>query len=269
MLNEEIKQQINFYLKQDLGGGDITSSLLKSREVRGTIFANQKCILAGIEESNFLFEQAGLKVRIIRKDKEFVEKGSKIMIVEGNNKKMLERERLALNIIGRMSGIAMLCNEAQEKSETRLAVTRKTVPGFQALDKKAASLVGVWSHRKDLSDFILLKENHLMNFSSIKTAIREAKQKGKVEIETETREQAMEAAEEKPWMIMLDNFKPEEAKKTIRELRKKGYDGKIELSGGITIKNLKKYDKLGADLISMGQLTKEAKMLDFSMRIGK
>ncbi len=149
-----------------------------------------------------------------------------------------------------------------------IAVTRKTVPGFQLLDKKAAQAAGCWTHRKDLSEMILLKDNHLAFFPDALRAAQRAKATGKkFEIEAGNGGQALQAAIVRPDILMLDNFTAQQARKTIKLLRKKGFSGKIELSGGITLKNLKGYSTLGADIISMGELTKKAKIIDFSLDI--
>jgi nicotinate-nucleotide pyrophosphorylase (carboxylating) len=271
MINQEIEKQLQGYLREDIGKGDITSAITPLKECQASIKANQKCVLAGIEEAEFLFKSAGLETKKLKKDGDMAKPKQKILIIRGNNRKILALERVCLNIIGRMSGVATLCTKAKnkmKKTNTILAVTRKTIPGFQFLDKKAAEIAGLWSHRKNLAEMILIKDNHLEFFKSVTEALQSAKKTGKkTEIETKNQKEALEAAKEKPDMIMLDNFNPNNAKKTIKKLKKIGYKGKIELSGGITLKNLKHYMNIGADYISMGELTKNAKILDFSMDI--
>ncbi len=271
MISRQEQNELTRFLEQDVSKGDITSKITPSMECVGEIKANENCVLAGIEEIVWLFNSKGLKINVFAKDGKKVKKGQKIVSVKGKNQKMLECERVALNLLGRMSGVATICAEAKAISKTKVAVTRKTIPGFQWLDKKAAEIGGAWSHRKNLNEMILLKENHLKFFNSTKEAIVKAKKtRGKkVEVEVETFEQAIEAASENPYMIMLDNFSSKEAGKTIKELRKTGYKNKIELSGGINLKNLEKYSDLDADIISMGALTKNAKIVDFNMNIEK
>ena len=257
-------------MSQDVSGKDITSELIPKTNCKAVIKVNENCVLAGVEEATYLFREHELKVKVHKNDGTHANKKSKIITIIGSAQKILTIERISLNILGRMSGVATICAEAKKKSKnTKLAVTRKTIPGFQAFDKKAAEIAGVWSHRKNLNEMILLKDNHL-KFIGIKEGIAKAKKTGKkIEIEVENEKEALEAAREKPNFIMLDNFSQKNAKKTIKKLREKGFNGKIELSGGITIKNLPKYSNLGADLISMGELTKKAKIIDFSMDVIK
>ncbi len=274
MLSASAKKSIKLFLGQDLGKGDVTSAITPQANAQAIVKANQECLLAGIEEAKYLLESRGLKVKLHKKDGSKARKGKKILSMRGNNRRILEAERVCLNILGRMSGVATYCAQARKaagNTKTRLAVTRKTVPGFQELDKKAAQVTGLWTHRKNLAEMVLFKENHLIFFESISHALKTAKKKTnkKIEIEVETPKQALEAARENPFMIMLDNFSPKKAKATIRLLRSKGFNGKIELSGGITLKNLRKYSNLGADIISMGEPTKKAEIIDFSMGVKK
>ena len=268
MITNRARTELESYLAEDINSGDVTSSLIPKVKAKGIIKANQNCFLSGTEEISYLLRKHGLKVKALKRDGQKIKRNQKVLEVIGENRKILSLERVCLNVLGRMSGVTTLCNEAKKKcKKTRLAVTRKTMPGFQLLDKKAAEVAGLWSHRKDLSEMILIKENHL-EFISIKEAIRKGKKKNKkVEIEVENSKQALEAAIEKPFMIMLDNFSPKNAKTTIKKLKSAGFKGKIELSGGITIKNLSKYCNLGADIISMGELTKKAKIMDFSLKV--
>lgn len=287
MIPQKTKRRLRDYLREDLASGDITTGITPARQCTAIIRANEDCTLAGIEETVFLCKQTGLWAKALKKDGSRARKGQKILLISGNNRKILSIERVCLNILGRMSGVATLCSEAKEqilagakrrgaKNAARvyslpiIAVTRKTVPGFQLLDKKAAQVAGCWTHRKDLAEMILLKDNHLKFFPSVLDAAQKAKKTGKkFEVEVETELEAFEAMLANPDIIMLDNFTPQMAKKTVHMLRVFGHRGKIELSGGITLKNLKKYSELGADIISMGELTKKARIVDFSLDIGE
>jgi len=270
MLSTVLKQELEHYLKQDLGKKDVTTALVNEKNCTAEIKANETCIIAGIEEISYLFKSRKLKIKTHVKNGGQVKKNSKIITIKGSNKKILTLERICLNIIGRMSGVATITKKAVQKSKTKIALTRKTIPGFQLLDKKAGVIAGALPHRKNLEEMILLKENHLLFFEDIRTAIKKAKKtRKKVEVETENEKQSLLASEEKPNIIMLDNFSPKKAKETIKKLRKKGFNGQIELSGGITLKNISKYSNAGADFISMGELTKKAKIIDFSMKVTK
>ena len=268
MITTRAKTELESYLREDVNLGDVTSSLLPRVKAKAIIIARETCFLSGIEEISYLLRKHGLKVKALKKDGEKIKRNQKVLEIVGENRTVLSLERICLNVLGRMSGVTTLCNKAKKKCKnTRLAVTRKTMPGFQLLDKKAAEVAGLWSHRKDLSEMILIKENHL-EFIGIKEAIRKGKNKNKkVEIEVENQKQALEASTEQPFMIMLDNFSAKNAKISIGKLKNAGFKGKIELSGGITIKNLSRYCNLGADIISMGELTKKANIIDFSLRV--
>lgn len=277
----EKTRKITAYLSEDLGKGDVTSLITPKSECKAIIKLNENCVIAGLSEISPLCRKKGLRFKTFLKDGMRAKKGKKVAEIFGENRKIMGIERVSLNLLGRMSGVATLCAKAIQitgknkgsrkkagKGKTTIAVTRKTIPGFQEFDKKAAAIGGAWTHRKDLNEMVLLKENHLRFFDSAREAVKAGKRTGKkVEIEVESEKQAMEAAAEKPYMIMLDNFSPEKAGKAVKKLRKAGFKGKIELSGGITLKNLSRYSKLGADVISMGELTKNAKIIDFGLEI--
>ncbi|HIH09120.1 MAG TPA: carboxylating nicotinate-nucleotide diphosphorylase [Candidatus Diapherotrites archaeon] len=271
MIPPDVKGQLVRYFEEDLGRGDITARITPRKTCTATITANEKCTIAGIEEIGFLLGHFGLKVKRLAKDGKEIRPKTAVMQIYGDNRKILSLERVCLNILGRMSGVATLCTRAKRrigKSAVMLAVTRKTAPGFQLLDKKAAQVAGLWTHRKDLSEMILLKDNHLKFFPTALDAAKAAARTGKkFEIEAENEWQAISAALEKPDILMLDNFSPKRARKAVAYLRKLGFNGKIELSGGITIANLNNYTKIGADIISMGELTRKAHILDFYLDV--
>lgn len=270
MLSRIEKQKLLQFLKDDAFSKDITSIITPRKKISAVIKCNEACTLSGLEEAGFLFRKNGLKVKTLKKNGSVVKKNSGVMKIQGDNRKILSIERTALNVLGKMSGIASICSKASKKSGTSVYLTRKTTPGFTVFEKKACLDGKVFPHRKNLNEMVLLKENHLKFFSSISEAIRKAKKsKKKIEIEVETVKEALEAGDAKPNIIMLDNFSSKKAKKTIQKLRKKGFKGKIEVSGGITLKNLSKYSRIGADIISMGELTKKPGIIDFSLEVLK
>ncbi|MFH1239827.1 MAG: carboxylating nicotinate-nucleotide diphosphorylase [Candidatus Diapherotrites archaeon] len=274
MLSSEMKKQLLQILKNDISKGDITSALLKSKKTTAEIVLNETAHVSGTEEANFLFSKMKVKSVSKMKDGTYAKKGQVIMVLKGTNRNILSAERTALNILGRMSSVTSHCADAKKiigTSKTQIAVTRKTMPGFNDFDKKAAKSAGVWPHRKNLNEAFLIKENHLKFFDSPAKAVLSAKKKHKnklIEIETETMKEALNAASANPDIILLDNFSQMRAKKAIKEIRKV-CKCKIELSGGISLKNLRNYNSLGADIISMGSLTTNAKSIDFSLRIKK
>ncbi len=269
-----MKQTLKQILAEDVGKGDITSSLIPTKQCRAKIFTREPCVVAGLEEAKFLFKSRGVKATGSFKDGDRLKKGSAVLRLRGSNKAIFSVERTALNVLGRMSEVATTCAEAKKitGSKATVAITRKTMPGFNLFDKKAAKIAGVWPHRLNLGDAILLKENHLKFFASPSKAVEAAKKKaGKAnfaEVEVESLAEAFDAAKAKPNIIMLDNFSPAKAKSAIKKLRPV-FNGKIELSGGINLKNLKSYAKAKPDIISMGCLTYATKWLDFSLLLEK
>ena len=273
MLSREMKQFLLKTVDLDNDPFDITSAIIESGDCSAVIKAKEDCVLAGLEEAVYLFESSKCKTNSNTKDGDFVKKNSTVLELTGNNKTILGIERIALNILGKMSGVATLCRETKKISGdlTELAVTRKTTPGFNDFEKKAAKLAGVKPHRKNLGDGVLIKDNHLFFFENdIVKALKKAKSKKfseAIEIEVETIEHAIDAARAGASIIMLDNFSVENAKNTIEVLREKFPNVKIELSGGITNENLKEYAELKPDWISLGYLTKNAVIKDFSLEV--
>ncbi len=269
-----MKKQLLQMVKSDNEPFDVTSAILDSKNCSVIIISKENCVLSGLDEVKFLFESAGCKTFTNTKDGQRIRKNSTILKIEGNNQVILGIERIALNVLGKMSGISTLCFETKKliKNNVKLAMTRKTTPGFNDFEKKAAEIVGVLPHRKNLGDGVLIKDNHLFFFDSIKKALQKAKSKKyshKIEIEVESFEQAKLAAENGADIILLDNFSVEKAKKTINFLREHFSKIVLEVSGGINKENLLKFAECEPDYISMGFLSKNAKMFDFSMEVLK
>ena len=265
---------IDSFIKEDLGEeGDITSSLLFTDE-EGIAFikAKENCILAGGEEAMEVFHRLGAEVKQIKKDGKEVKAGEKVMEVSGTLRSILAGERLALNFISRMSGIATITHELlvmckKKNANIIIAATRKTTPGFRKYEKKAVVIGGGSPHRMGLYDGIIIKDNHLVCVT-VREAIRKAKRKGlPMEIEVESIEDAVIAAEEKADIIMLDNMPPAKGKIAAKEARNIHPEVKIEVSGGITPENIGNYTF--ADIISLGWITHSVKSKDFSLEIEK
>ncbi len=274
MLNPEMKRKLITIFGDDVGKGDLSSAILPLKICNAVVIAREACVVAGLEEAKFLFKSQGVKAITLFKDGSKVRKGATVLRLHGQNKKILSVERTALNVLGRMSGVATICIAAKKIAgkSVRLALTRKTMPGFNLFDKKAALLAGIWPHRINLNSFVLLKDNHLPFFDSPFDAVAAARKKYgpkmKIEIEVESLSLAFDAAEAKPDIIMLDNFSPKKALSAVRAL-KRVFSGKIELSGGISLKNLRLFVKAKPDIVSMGRLTYSTKWHDFSLRLEK
>ncbi|NPD88137.1 MAG: carboxylating nicotinate-nucleotide diphosphorylase [Asgard group archaeon] len=272
LLDEDIKN----WLSEDISYWDITTALLPQKNVKGKIYSKQEGVIAGTLIAKRIFELMGAEYEITVGDGQHVSKKTQIASVKGNIHSLLQAERLALNLLGRMSGIAtqtaIMLEKAQSVNSTiRICATRKIVPGLSKYDKFAVTVGGGDTHRFNLSDMILLKENHLRMFESITKAIEKAKERTsfskKIEVEVQNEEEALEAVKAGADIVMLDNFTPDQAKIIIPKIREVNSNISIELSGNINLNNLDMYSLEGVDLISSGSLTHSVKNFDLTMLI--
>ena len=264
------------FLHEDVPFGDITSEAVIPEDVkaRAVIVAKQSGVIAGIGEAKALFEHFGVAVDVKKDDGEEVGEGDVILELVGNARSVLLVERTALNVMGRMSGIATEVRRLIGKiravnPKVRIAGTRKTL--LKPIDKRALLIGGGEPHRFSLSDAILIKDNHLA-LVSLEEAIKRAKAFSVykvVEVEVETLEDAVRAVKAGADVIMLDNMTPKEIAGTVEALKREGLRGrvKIEVSGGITPENIADYAKLDIDVISLGYLTHSVKNFDVSLEI--
>jgi len=265
------------FIEEDAPFGDVTSdAIIPDITCRAVIRAEQEGIAAGLSEAAALFSYFGVDVRRDTRDGEPVVTGKILLSLSGNAKKILLVERTALNIIGRMSGIATQTRKLsdlvkKENSRCRVAGTRKTCPGLRALDKKAVALGGGDPHRSGLSDGVLIKDNHLV-LVPVKEAITMAKSASayrKIEVEVETTKDAIAAAQVGADILLFDNMTPDSVRTTIHELEQAGLRDKVilELSGGITAETIQEYARTGADLISLGALTHTVRNFSVTLEI--
>jgi nicotinate-nucleotide pyrophosphorylase (carboxylating) len=264
------------FLSEDLGGGDITTDSLIPKEAVGEadITAKETGVVAGLKEATVLLDHFGLEYVCDKLDGQRIVKGERLILIKGDLRSILRIERLALNLISRMSGIATMTNEFSnicKPFDVKVMGTRKTTPGFREFEKKAIEIGGGESHRHGLYDEILIKDNHL-SFMEMKEAVKLARLKNprkKVEVEVSTLEGAIEAINAGAQIIMFDNLSSDDARERIEKLIEQGLRGvvTIELSGGIYRNNIKAYAKAGADQISIGCLTTSSKWLDFSLTV--
>jgi nicotinate-nucleotide pyrophosphorylase (carboxylating) len=287
--NEWLTSFFNQEYFLDVGSGDITSKAVfrKNEPRKAILIVKASGIIAGIEEINFFLKKNRLCAKIFKKDGEEIFKGETLLELSGKQKDILSTERIILNILQRMSGIATetwhLTNLLADYG-TKIAATRKTLCRF--LDKKAVFLGGGVTHRIGLWDSILIKDNHLETLKSegnsdyIDLALDRASifkdEVNFIEIEVTTPKEALEAAvkfkslELKiPCIIMFDNMIPKEIKATIETLREFSLYDKVllEVSGKITPKNILDYAKTGIDVISLGYLTHSTSVLDMSLEL--
>ena len=265
------------FIEEDSPFGDITSdAVIPDGTCRAVIRAEQDGIIAGIGEASTLFEHFGVITEPGKQDGDTVIPNDIVLSLEGNANGVLIVERTALNIIGRMSGIATQTRKLVDKvssvnSRCRIAATRKTCPGFRALDKKAVQLGGGDPHRMSLSDGILIKDNHLV-LVPLADSIRAAKTVSayrKIEVEVETPHDALTAAKEGADIILLDNMTPHLVQETLAVLKRADLLDRviIELSGGIDETTLSEYAALNVDVISMGALTHTVKNFSVTLEI--
>lgn len=275
-----LAQELLRFLREDLGRGDVTSEALIPEKVavRAAIVAKERGVLAGIEECQELLRHLGIEVKHSMRDGEEVREGSVALELVGNARSILGVERTLLNLLGHMSGIATLTRSLVEEAravnpKVRIAATRKTLPGLRFLEKKAVSIGGGDPHRFDLSDMVLIKDNHLKIVGDVAKAVREARRKAgfakKVEVEVTSAKEAIEAAKAGADIVMLDNMTPDQIEEALRALFRAGLREHltVEVSGRISKENLAEYAKLDIDVISLGMLTHSAKSLDFSLEI--
>lgn len=268
-------QHLLRFIDEDCPFGDITSeAIIPGGPCRAVLRAEQDGIIAGIGEASALFRHFGIMTEPKKQDGDPVIAHDIVLSLAGSAKGILLVERTALNIIGRMSGIATQTRKLVEivsavNSRCRIAATRKTCPGFRALDKKAVQLGGGDPHRTTLSDGILIKDNHLV-LVPLAEAIRAVKAVSayrKIEVEVETPHDAVTAAEEGADIILLDNMAPQRVQETLEGLNRAGLRERVilELSGGITEVTLPNYAALDVDVISMGALTHS--VMNFSVTL--
>lgn len=276
---ELIDDLLNLAFAEDIGDGDHTTLCCIPEEEMGKqhLLIKEEGIIAGVDIALKVFKKFDptLKVEVFIHDGEKVKPGDIAFVVEGKVRSLLQTERLMLNIMQRMSGIAtMTAKYAAELDglKTKVLDTRKTTPGLRMLEKEAVKIGGGCNHRIGLFDMILLKDNHVDFAGGIKAAITKAKQyikdnhkEGmKIEIEVRNFEELNEAIETGGIdRIMLDNFTPADTKKAV-EIIAGRYE--TESSGGITFKTLREYGECGVDFISVGALTHSVKGLDMSFK---
>ncbi|MCE3226945.1 MAG: nadC [Bacteroidetes bacterium] len=268
-------------LKEDVGDGDHTALSTIPKDHKGwmQLKIKEDGIIAGIEAAERILKHVDKKIRIkkILKDGDKVKKGDIAFIIYGNTRKLLTSERLILNVMQRMSGIATKTAYLQhlcKGTKTKVIDTRKTTPGFRFFEKWAVVIGGGANHRYGLFDMILIKDNHIDFAGGIIEAIDEAnaylkRKKKKLAIEVETRnldDVKKVLAHGKVQRIMLDNYTPEQTAQAVKLIHGKF---EVESSGGITEKNIADYAKCGVDFISIGALTHHVKSLDLSLKAFK
>ena len=264
---------------EDIGDGDHTTlcCIPENMMGRSRLLIKEEGILAGVAVAQKVFQRfdASLSMEVYIHDGQHVKPGDVPFIVSGKTRSLLQTERLMLNIMQRMSGIATMTHRYQQAlidagTDTRVLDTRKTTPGMRMLEKEAVRIGGGLNHRIGLFDMILLKDNHVDFCGGIHNAVSRARQyckeKGKnlkIEVEVRNFEELQQALSESPDRIMFDNFTPEDTRRAVEIV---GHQCETESSGGITFETMIPYAKAGVDFISFGALTHSVKGLDMSFK---
>ncbi|MGB5099381.1 MAG: carboxylating nicotinate-nucleotide diphosphorylase [Methanothrix sp.] len=270
MLTSELER----FVDEDLGEWDDSSSLVPEVKANAFIIVKEDCIISGLAEAQEIFAYFGLKAALLYDDGEFVPAESQVISVRGSARAILQAERLALNFMARMSGISTLTRECvlTAGGQVRIAATRKTTPGFRVFEKKAVFLGGGDTHRFNLSDAVLIKDNHI-KILGLEPCLRRARERAsftkKIEVEVESLEDMIKAAEGGADIIMFDNMATEEIVRGVELLMEKSLRDRmiLEASGGITLDNIREYAASGVDVISLGALTRNARWIDLSLEI--
>jgi len=269
-----IKELIRHALEEDIGSGDITTSLVipQSHESTGLIVAKESFILAGMpfamEVYNIISESVTFEPLI--EDGTRVKKGDIVAEINGKTSAILKGERLALNILQRLSGIATLTNKFVQKvkgTKAKILDTRKTTPCMRYMEKYAVRVGGGRNHRFGLYDGILIKDNHIEAAGDIKRAIelaKEGRHLSKIEVEAETLKEVKDALEAGADIIMLDNMPINEIKEAVRIVKGRVL---LEVSGNVSLENVREIAETGVELISVGAITHSAPASDISMKI--
>jgi nicotinate-nucleotide pyrophosphorylase (carboxylating) len=271
-MHREVLDVIHRALEEDIGSGDVTSQACvpPDRRASGTFLARAPLVLSGVSLLSTIYETRGgvEELVIFRGDGDHLQEGERIAAVRGPARTLLECERVALNFLQRLSGVATLAHEfasVVQGTTCRVLDTRKTTPGLRRLEKAAAACGGVTNHRMGLFDAILIKNNHITAAGGVRQAIENSRGAGlPIEIEVRTLDELNEALASDATHLLLDNLSPQQAEEWIRIV-----DGRatVELSGGIDLDNVRSYAETGADFVSSGAITHSANAVDISFRL--
>jgi nicotinate-nucleotide pyrophosphorylase (carboxylating) len=276
---KQVERIVKNALAEDLAFGDVTTEVLIPSALLGkaAILVKKEGVLAGIEVAKEVFRQVdrSLQFKALVKDGVKVRKGEVVATIEGRAASILKAERVALNFLQHLSGIATETAryvEAVRGTKAVITDTRKTIPGLRLLEKYAVRVGGGRNHRLNLSDGVLIKDNHLVVLRSsgvglgetVKMARRRAPRTLKIEVEVESLKQAREALSAGADIIMLDNMRPKDMRKVVELAKRRAL---LEASGGVNLNNVRSIAEVGVDLISIGALTHSSRALDISLEL--
>lgn len=277
--NSELVLQIGEFLAEDIGRGDITTQACVNDDVSGIgkFLAKENLVVCGLAVAEAVFlhlDEDSPDIEALVAEGEEVEAGTVFATLKGFADVLLTGERVALNLLQRMSGVATLTRQyvnAVEGTNAQIVDTRKTTPGLRMLEKYAVTIGGGKNHRMGLDDGVLIKDNHIALAGGITEAVVLAKQKvghlHKIEVEISNWAQMREALEAGADIVMLDNQTPEEARKLVEMARQINPAVLLEASGGMDLEKVRSFAEAGVDLISVGRLTHSARAVDISFKI--
>lgn len=277
---ELVRKQIRLWLEEDIGTGDVTTltTIPLEQVSKGIIHVKEDGIVCGLRIAQEVFAVVDASLRFETKVVEgsSVHKGTILAEVKGNTRSILLGERLSLNLMQRLSGIATKTHEfvvALEGLPTRLVDTRKTTPGHRLLEKYAVRVGGGYNHRFGLYDAVMIKDNHIKGSGGITQAVQAARQNiphtMKIEVEVENFEQLHEALQAGADIIMLDNMAPVQMKEAVSIIKSKAPHIVVEGSGSVTPQTIKAMAETGVDVISVGRLTYSVAALDISLDLNE
>lgn len=274
-LKNEIKKSVLIAINEDIGDGDLTSSITENIKVSAVILTREDMTLSGQAWANEVFNQIDPKIKIewMFNDGDTIKKNKTLAIINGKRNSIVMAERCVLNFLQTLSSTATQTRryvDAVNGTKCKILDTRKTIPGLRLAQKYAVSCGGGKNHRFGLFDAILLKENHITNSSSINELVKIGRIKYPnilIEVEVETIKQLKEAIKSGADRILLDNFNQEMLQEACRINSLSKNSTELEASGNITIENIKNIAKTGVDFISVGAITKNIKSIDLSMLI--
>ncbi|MGV2887651.1 carboxylating nicotinate-nucleotide diphosphorylase [Paenibacillus taichungensis] len=278
--NEGLIESIKNWLREDVGAGDVTTTVTipAGSQSKAVIHAKDNGIIAGITVAELVFQvvDPGLAFTPMVKDGDEVTHGTILAEVEGSTHSLLTGERLALNLLQRMSGIATRTRtyvDALEGLSTRLVDTRKTTPGHRLLEKYAVRVGGGANHRFGLYDAVMIKDNHIKGAGGITEAVQRARavipHTMTIEVETENMEQVREALQAGADIIMLDNMHPDQMREAVALIREQAPHVKVEASGNVSLNTIRGIAESGVDVISVGRLTYSFESLDISLDLNE
>lgn len=277
--NGDVLASIGEFLAEDIGRGDITTRSTVPGETRGVgrFLAKEYLVVCGLDVAEAVFAHLDAEIPELEttfSDGDEVEEGTIFGALKGYADVLLTGERVALNLLQRMSGVATLTRQyvrAVEGTNARIVDTRKTTPGLRMLEKYAVTVGGGKNHRMGLDDGVLIKDNHIVLAGGITEAVRSAKEMvghlHKIEVEITNWAQLREAIGAGADIVMLDNQTPDEAAKLVQMSRDLDPNVLIESSGGMDLERVRSYAEAGVDLISVGRLTHSARAVDISFKI--